>query len=393
MTDNFFHGARVKEDTDLQTAINDVDSTVIGLVAVADDADATTFPLNTPVLITRVITVLGKAGKTGSLYKSLKAISDQVSTRVIVVRVAAADKKENAPTQSQLIIGGSQADGSYTGMFALLTAEQKVGYRPRILGVPMYDTQEVTAQLRVIAKQLRAFAYSYCDSCETIAEAKAYREQFAEREGMLLWPNFIAYNQQSGENEEFPSVAYALGMRAKIDNEQGWHKSLSNVAVSNVLGISKDVFWALQAEDSDANELNANEVTTLIKRDGFRFWGNRTTDTEKYIFEVFTRTAQILADTIAEAQFTTVDTPLTPANAKDVVSGIDAKLQGLVTAGKLIGAACWFDIVDNPTTGIRQGKVVVRYNYSPVPPLEDLTMIQTFTDRYYEAAFASLGGA
>ncbi|MFZ1875077.1 MAG: phage tail protein, partial [Chania sp.] len=62
-------------------------------------------------------------------------------------------------------------------------------------------------------------------------------------------------------------------------------------------------------------------------------------------------------------------------------------------AGKLIGAACWFDIVDNPTTNIRQGRAVVRYNYSPVPPLEDLTMIQTFTDRYYEAAFSSLGGA
>jgi hypothetical protein len=34
----------------------------------------------------------------------------------------------------------------------------------------------------------------------------------------------------------------------------------------------------------------------------------------------------------------------------------------------------------------------VRYNYSPVPPLEDLTLIQTFTDQYYEPAFASLGG-
>jgi phage tail sheath protein FI len=144
-------------------------------------------------------------------------------------------------------------------------------------------------------------------------------------------------------------VAYALGLRALIDNEQGWHKSLSNVPVKNVLGIAKDVFWALQAEDSDANELNANEITTLIKRDGFRFWGNRTTDTEEFIFEVYTRTAQILADSIAEAQFTTVDTPLTPANVKDVVSGINAKLQALVTAGKLIGAACWFDIVDNPT--------------------------------------------
>ncbi|MBO1997312.1 hypothetical protein J4730_08525 [Klebsiella pneumoniae] len=72
MTDNFFTG-RVKEDTDLRAAINDIDSTVIGLVAVAEDADPVTFP----VLVTRVISVLGKAGKTGSLYKSLKAISDQ----------------------------------------------------------------------------------------------------------------------------------------------------------------------------------------------------------------------------------------------------------------------------------------------------------------------------
>jgi phage tail sheath protein FI len=75
-----------------------------------------------------------------------------------------------------------------------------------------------------------------------------------------------------------------------------------------------------------------------------------------------------------------------------VVNGITSKLKSLVTAGKLIGADCWFDIVDNPTTGLRQGKAVVRYNYSPVPPLEDLTMIQTFTDQYYEPAFSSLGG-
>ncbi len=38
---------------------------------------------------------------------------------------------------------------------------------------------------------------------------------------------------------------------------------------------------------------------------------NRTTDTEEYIFEVFTRTAQILADSIAEPQFTTVEDALT----------------------------------------------------------------------------------
>ncbi|MEI6927957.1 phage tail sheath subtilisin-like domain-containing protein, partial [Klebsiella pneumoniae] len=141
--------------------------------------------------------------------------------------------------------------------------------------------------------------YAGCNGCATMAEAIAYRKTFAYRELMLIWPDFIAYNPLTDDNETFPAPAYACGLRAAIDNSQGWHKSLSNVVVNNVLGISKDVFWALQAEDSDANELNNNEITTLIKRDGFRFWGNRTTDTETYTFEVFTRTAQILADSIA----------------------------------------------------------------------------------------------
>lgn len=156
--------------------------------------------------------------------------------------------------------------------------------------------------------------------------------------------------------------------------------------------MSKDVFWALQAEDSDAQTLNNDEITTIIKRNGFRFWGNRTTDTNEFIFEVYTRTAQILADTIAEAQFETVDGPLTPTNVKDVVSAIKKKLSALVTAGKLLGADCWFDIVDNATTDLRQGKVVIRYKYTPVPPMEDLTLIQTFTDEYFEPAFSALGG-
>lgn len=393
MAESRFHGVRIRENTDLVTAINDIESSVIGVVAVADDADAETFPLNTPVLLTRVNNVLGKAGKTGSLYKTLKAIADQTSPKVIVVRVATATDEADAKTQSQLIIGGTTEDGSYTGMYAFLTAEQKVGYRPRILAAPDYDTEEVTSALCVIAQNLRAFVYANCYGCKTMAEAITYRAKFAYRELMLIWPDFIAYNPLTGKNEIFPAPAYACGLRALIDNNHGWHKSLSNISVNNVLGISQDVFWSLQAEDSDANELNNKEITTLIKRNGFRFWGNRVTDTNAYIFEVYTRTAQILADSIAEAQFEAIDEPLTPTNVKDVVSGINGKLSALVTQGRLIGAECWFDILDNPTTGLRQGQVRIRYKYTPVPPMEDLTMYQTFTDEYFGAAFSSLGGA
>ena len=74
--------------------------------------------------------------------------------------------------------------------------------------------------------------------------------------------------------QEVSSVAYALGLRAKIDQEIGWHKTLSNVAVNGVMGISKDIHWDLQDPNTDAGYLNSHEVTTLIQQKAFAFWGH-----------------------------------------------------------------------------------------------------------------------
>lgn len=179
MAEKRFHGVRVTENTDLVTAINDVDSSVIG-IAVADDADTGQFPLNKPVLITRVSSVLGKAGKAGTLYKALKAISDQVSTRVIVVRVEAAKEGAENKTQDQLVIGTTEEDGSYSGMQALLVAEQMegIGYRPRILAAPGLESDAVTAALVTVAGKMRAFAYSGCPGCTKPSDAIAFRKRF-----------------------------------------------------------------------------------------------------------------------------------------------------------------------------------------------------------------------
>ncbi|MCV5466302.1 phage tail sheath subtilisin-like domain-containing protein, partial [Escherichia coli] len=105
-----------------------------------------------------------------------------------------------------------------------------------------------------------------------------------------------------------------------------WHKSLSNVGVNGVTGISADVFWDLQDPATDAGLLNQNDVTTLVRKDGFRFWGNRTcSDDPLFLFENYTRTAQVLADTMAEAHMWAVDPPITATLIRDIVDGINAK--------------------------------------------------------------------
>lgn len=391
----YHHGVEVKETTKLTTLIRDLNTSVIGVVCTGDDADAEQFPLDTPVLITRIRSVIGKAGKTGTLYKTLKAISDQCSPKVIIIRVADAanlQPKEGAEakTQDQLVIGGNGADGRYTGLYALLTAKAKTDEQPRILIAPELDTKPVALQMAIFAEKLRAFVYASANGCTTIAEAKEYRSDFSQREVMILYPDWLGYNSETGKNEVIAAPAVAAGLRARIDDEQGWHKSLSNVPVNGVLGISADVYWSLQDKDTDSNDLNEKGITTLIKNMGFRFWGNRTCDEEIYFFEVYTRTAQILADMIAEAHFSYVDKTLTTSLIKDIIDGIQKKGDQLVTQGRLLGFRCWYDPTDNPSTQLRDGHAIIKYKYTPVPPLERLGLEQTFTDEYF-AVFDQLG--
>jgi len=377
---DYLHGVRVLEINEGTRPIRTVSTAVVGMVCTADDADPKAFPLDTPVLLTNIQAAIAKAGTKGTLAASLQAIADQTKPMTIVVRVQEGD--DEAETTSALI-GGTSPTGQYTGMKALLAAKSRLGLVPRILGVPGLDSQPVAAALVALAQQLRAFAYVSAWGCKTKEEAVAYRKNFGAREAMLIWPEFQNWSTVSNSTVDAPAVARALGLRAKIDQETGWHKTLSNVAVNGVTGISADVFWDLQNPATDANYLNGNEVTTLINEGGFRFWGSRTcSDDPLFAFENYTRTAQVLADTMAEAHMWAMDKPMHASLVRDIIEGINAKFRELKAQGYIIDGQCWYpdDINDKDT--LKAGKLYLDYDYTPVPPLEDLTLRQRITDRY-----------
>lgn len=257
------------------------------------------------------------------------------------------------------------------------------GVKPRILGVPGLDTKEVAVALASVCQKLRAFGYISAWGCKTISEVKAYRQNFSQRELMVIWPDFLAWDTVTSTTATAYATARALGLRAKIDQEQGWHKTLSNVGVNGVTGISASVFWDLQESGTDADLLNESGVTTLIRRDGFRFWGNRTcSDDPLFLFENYTRTAQVLADTMAEAHMWAVDKPITATLIRDIVDGINAKFRELKTNGYIVDATCWFSEESNDAETLKAGKLYIDYDYTPVPPLENLTLRQRITDKY-----------
>lgn len=385
MPTDYHHGVRVIEINQGARPIRTVSTAVVGVVCTSGDANAATFPLNKPVLLTDLRAAIAKAGTTGTLRSTLQAIADQADPLTVVVRVEAG--ADDAATTTNVI--GATTGATYTGLQALLAAQSQLGVKPRILACPGVDTQPVAAALAIVAKKLRAMAYISAAASADKEAAVLYRDSFAARELMIIWPDYLAWDPVTSTSKPAFATARAVGLRAKIDQEMGWHKTLSNMAVEGVTGISRDVHWDLQDPTTDAGVLNAGDVTTLVNSNGFRFWGSRTcSDEPLFAFESATRTAQILADTIADAMLWAVDKPMHPSLVRDIIESINAKFRELKASGYVIDANAWYDESANTATSLASGQLHIDYDYTPVPPLENLTLRQRITDRYL-ADFAS----
>lgn len=182
-----------------------------------------------------------------------------------------------------------------------------------------------------------------------------------------------------------PIIATALAMRALIDDTYpaSFTKSISNIPVPGVAGIMQPRTWDLEDPNTEVGYLNANEITSVIKHQGFRFWGNRTCSSDpRFAFETGVLTAQWLLDTIIEGCFPFVDQPLTPVLVRDIIESINAKLRATVSQNWLLGAICWYNDDLNNEQDLSQGMLWVDYDYTPVPTLENLKLNQRITDRY-----------
>ncbi|WP_375731717.1 hypothetical protein [Xylella fastidiosa] len=87
MTEHYLHGVEVLEIDDGARVIQTASSSVIGLVGTAPLADATTYPLNTPVLVPDPFRWRPHPGTAGTLPQAMDSILDQIGAAVIVVRI------------------------------------------------------------------------------------------------------------------------------------------------------------------------------------------------------------------------------------------------------------------------------------------------------------------
>lgn len=145
---SFHHGTRVFESAENPVLIRTAQSAVIFLIGTADDADATVFPLNKPVLMkgaSNFSALATKLGNAGTLKRDLDAIMDQghstkLGAYVYITRVA---EGETLNATIANLVGDSAA---LTGVHAAFKVEGEYGkkLRPKIFIAPGW-TQPLSA--------------------------------------------------------------------------------------------------------------------------------------------------------------------------------------------------------------------------------------------------------
>lgn len=244
----------------------------------------------------------------------------------------------------------------------------------------------VVAEIIGIAERLRAVIFADCPNTND-ADAIAYAGDFGSKRVMAVDPKVLKTNSEGNLVTEWGSAVWA-GVTAKSDAERGWWWSPSNREINGIQGTARSIDFKMGDASSRANLLNEKKVSTIIRLDGFRTWGNRTLSSDqKWQFLSTVRTADIIADSLQAAHLWAVDRGITKNYVTDVTESVNAYLRYLTNIGAILGGTCWADPDLNTADVIASGKIFFDFDFSDVKPAEHITFRSHLVNDYIQSIF------
>lgn len=330
------------------------------------------FPLYTPSIISGSRNKAKQLGYSGTLYADMVDILAQIGALVVVVRVP--DDEDEEQQRANII----------QGIETMELAQGTLNYTPRILIAPEWSTDDgIGKALESAAVQLRAIAYLDMPSMATPADA-VRREQMYGGRVEILRPRIMVTDDVSGKINARPYSAAAAGHRMRIDNDYGYWWSKSNKEVYGFSGLEQVDSYVIGDPTCVANQLNQNNVSTIIMLDSYRHWGNRLCiDDPQWRFEAVRRTADAIEDSI-QLMVTKnyVDRPIDKAFSTSLLGSVNSYLRQQTKAGVINGGSAWLDPDLNTAETLAAGKVYINVAFGPKSPAEEIIITYSIDNTY-----------
>ena len=358
------------------------DFSTLGMIVTAPDADATAFPLNTPVLVNSNDTALvDKLGETGSVAGQFDLVNDHSgrwSTNVIVVRVDAG--VDDDATMANIIAAMDHVEG----------AAEIVGVSPRLICIPGYTHQQESSN---VANPVVAALGGTLDRLEAIAFVTG---PTASYQAWLDWRETIAHARIApiavGVKAGSPAVTYdaapaIAAMWAQEDNKNGGRpfRSAANRPM-NIVAPGRDIRFniidgavegqMILAQNGHIVVRGAAGAIGAISEAGFIYIGTETCSTDPIYQFVNVRRGR---DYIHDAYLRTLRTFLgrrvvNQGTVEDVKATISNFLASLQATGDILGYEVSFDRNLNPVAQLAQGRITVTAAAEEAPVLVHITI-------------------
>ena len=375
-----FHGVTVTlVDTGART-IALPSTSIIGLCDTFTPGLKATAKPNDLVLLTSEREAVAAFGEDSAITRAAKAVFLKAKAVIVACGVA---QLEDEALQTSAIIGGVLASGQRTGLQALLDGKSRFNAQPRLLIAPKHSaTQAVATAMDALAGKLRAIAI--VDGPNTTDEAVlAYAQEFGSKRIYMVDPGVQQWDTVTSKTIDAPASAFTAGLFAWTDTEYGFWASPSNKEFVGITGTTRPIEFLDGDETCRANLLNNANVTTIIRDDGFRLWGNRTLSSDpKWAFVTRVRTMDIVMDAILYGHKWAVDRSITATYVKDVTEGLQAFMRDLKNQGAIINFEVFADTELNTASQLEQGKVFWTIRFTDVPPAENPTFRVEVTNQF-----------
>ncbi|EJF78157.1 hypothetical protein ME7_00148 [Bartonella birtlesii LL-WM9] len=243
----------------------------------------------------------------------------------------------------------------------------------------------VAAELIGIAERLRAIVVLDAPN-STDEAALSTAKDFDSKRAILVDP-FVKVNHD-GKIVEQPASAAVAGVIAKTDFANGFWHSPSNKVINGIVGIARPIDFSIGDRSSRANLLNEQNITSIIRENGYRLWGNRTLSSDtKFAFLSVVRTADMINDAILRGHLWAVDRNIKKTYMSDVSESVNAYLRDLKAQGAILGGHCTPDPELNTASAIESGKVYFNVEFTPTTPAEHITFRSRIVNDYLEEIF------
>jgi phage tail sheath protein FI len=377
---SFFHGVTVTLVDTGARHIATPSASIIGLCNTFTVGPPATAAANELLLITRESEAVAAWGPDAAITQDCKAIFKRSKAVIVAVGVPVLDDDAE---QLSAIIGGVWADGTRTGMQALLNGKSKFNAQPRLLVTPGYSsTLAVATELVALGDKMRAMAL--IDGPNTTDEAAiAYAANFGSKHAYMVDPGVQFWDTVTSATVNAPASAWTAGLFAWTDATYGFWASPSNKEFVGITGTTRPIEFLDGDASCRANVLNNANITTIIRDDGYRLWGNRTLSSDpKWKFVTRVRTLDIVMDAILYAHKWAVDRPITATYVKDVTEGLQAFMRDLKNQGAIINFEVYADEELNTSSELSDGKVYWNIRFTDVPPAENPNFRVEVTDQW-----------